>query len=229
MFPHLSRWSTLRTVLAITISQRSLIVNVLLSLMSCLYVTSEGQQRKQLSAPKLELTGVVRNSEYCSASNLRLTLQLSFHNPGLRPVLLRKDGFRVGRYKVSRDEQQLRAGKYELNVAPMMNSVGILKYRLEDKATDQSAFITLEPTATHKVLIQLNIPFIEESKQRSQDSLAPGDYVLQVLVWTWLDSQSFATQSREKWKDRGYLWTKSITSEPMPFTVTKERIISACN
>lgn len=197
--------------------------------MFCPYAESEGQQRKQLSAPKLELTGAVRDSVYCSAANLRLTLQLSFHNTGSRPILLRKDGFPVGRYKVSRDKQQLRAGKYELNIAPMMNSVGILKHRLEGKAIDQSAFITLEPAATHTVLIQLNIPFIEESKQRSQDSLAPGDYLLQVLVWTWLDSQSFATQSREKWKDQGYLWTKSITSEPIPFTVTKERIISACS
>lgn len=212
-------------------NQYALTVIAVVSLLFCLSAEGFTQQRKQTIArgTKLDLTATVVQSAFCSASNLRLSLQLSFHNTGSEPILLRKDGFRVGRYKVSRNAEELMSGKYELNAAPMMNSIEILKFRLEGKPTpDDSVFITLESGTTHTVPIQLNIPFIQEGNGRSQNSLSPGDHSLQILVWTWLDSESFATRLREKWRYRGYLWTKSIASKPIPFTVMKEKLISAC-
>ena len=198
----------------------------------CFGANGVAQHRKQTSAtwPKLELTATVLNSAYCSASNLRLTLQLAFHNTGSEPILLRKDGFSIGRYTVSADAADLMGGKYELNAAPMMNSVGILQYRFEGKVGfNESALVTLEPGDTHQVVVPLSIPFIKEAKQRSSTSLVPGDHVLQILVWTWLDSEAFATRLRKQWSNQGYLWTKSVISQPIQFGVTREKTISPCS
>jgi hypothetical protein len=226
-----TRRTTERSGKHVSSKQYALIVIAIWSLLFCLSSKAFTQQRKQKNAPgpKLLLTATVVDSAFCSSSTLRLTLELSFNNIGSKPILLRKDGFRVGRYKVSRNAEEMRAGKYELNVAPMMNSIGILKYRLEGKpATDDSGLMTLEPGTTHTVPIELSIPFIEAGKQGSRNSLSPGNHSLEILVWTWIDSESFATRWREKWRDRGYLWTKSVASEPITFTVAQEKVISPC-
>ena len=192
---------------------------------------SHGQQRKlkQESGPKLEMTATIMDSSYCSSSLLRLSLKLSFQNTGTRPILLRRDGFRVGRYTVSRSLDEFRGAKYQMDVAPMMNSVGILRYKLEGKPeTLQSRLVVLEPGNTHTATTEIRIPVTADERRRSQDALAVGDHLLQIVVWTWLDSESFATRSKEMLKDQGYLWTQSIHSTPIPFKVSKERVISPC-
>ena len=202
-----------------------------LALGFCFSGSIYGQNRKVAGSSKalLELKTTVLEANYCSDSILRLTLQLSFQNTGSIPILLRTDGFRVGRYMVSRSEAHLKAAKYELDVAPMMNSIGILKYRLEGRAkTEGAGLVTLEPGGTHTATTHVSIPVSDYKKQDSQGQLEAGSHLLQVVVWTWLDSEAFAARSRETYHSKGYLWTKSMKSDPIPFDVTKERVVSPC-
>ena len=54
----------------------------------------------------------------------------------------------------------------------------------------------------------------------SKDFLHPGNYFLQLKVTTWYYLVP-PEMYREKWRDKGYLWSQNMTSLPMAFTVNK--------
>jgi hypothetical protein len=177
----------------------------------------------------LQLKATVVDSTYCEASNLRLTLQLTFHNTGSVPILLRKEGFRIGRYLINRDLGARRKGKREADVVPMMNSLWVLMNRLEGRTIDESVFVKLEPGGSYIVPMDLHLPFVQEDDSPSPDSLRRGNYLLQVLVWTWLDTETFANHLQYEKNADGFLWTKSVMSELTPFSVGQNKKIKDCN
>jgi hypothetical protein len=179
--------------------------------------------------PMLQLKATVVDSTYCEASNLRLTLQLTFHNTGSVPILLRKEGFRIGRYLINRDLGARRKGKREADVVPMMNSLWVLMNRLEGRTIDESVFVKLEPGGSYIVPMDLHLPFVQEDDSPSPDSLRRGNYLLQVLVWTWLDTETFANHLQYEKNADGFLWTKSVMSELTPFSVGQNKKIKDCN
>jgi len=76
---------------------------------------------------------------------------------------------------------------------------------------------------------------IRSGSSFSNRGLQPGNYVLEIVVGTWLyfavDDKSRIqiqdAQFREKWHQLGFLWSDSMTSQAMSFTVDKDRI-STC-
>jgi hypothetical protein len=94
---------------------------------------------------------------------------------------------------------------------------------------EESSFVTIEPGRSETVTSELYIPFIDDFENVRRHSLSTGDHVLQLVVWTWLDSKSFATRLREEWKSRGFLWTKNVVSQPTPLTISKNKTVSKCS
>jgi hypothetical protein len=58
--------------------------------------------------------------------------------------------------------------------------------------------------------------------------LRPGNYFLQIEVATWTYMEE-AEPFRKAWVDKGYLWSKGVTSQPMPFTLEQNRPIEKCS
>lgn len=69
--------------------------------------------------------------------------------------------------------------------------------------------------------------YLFNQKRKAEQFLKEGSHLLQVDVGSWpyiMDPAPF----RREWRAKGYLWFEGITSEPMPFTIEKDRPIIKC-
>ena len=69
--------------------------------------------------------------------------------------------------------------------------------------------------------------YLFNEKRKAERFLNEGIHFLQVDVGSWpyvADPTSF----RRKWSDKGYLWFEGLTSDPMPFTIEKDRPVVKC-
>jgi hypothetical protein len=199
-------------------------------LILCVACQTNAQQLLSIrgnSKPKLHLKAVILESVYCSSSNLRLHLRLTFQNTGAVPLLLRKEGFHIGEYLVSRDRGGGRKGKREIEASLEVSGFWIMDNMLQDRTFNESPFVRLAPQASHSIPTDIHLNSIDDIDD--PDSLRPGNYLLEVLVNTWFDTRSTATRLQNQYKTEGYLWTKSVMSEPIPFTIAAQKVIKGCN
>ena len=94
-----------------------------------------------------------------------------------------------------------------------------------------SGFVILKPGEAYDVADfrgRVNLP-VNDGSSHSNDYLAPGVHYLLVRMPTWSGTDTLAAQLRKRWEPSGYLWTKPVTSLPMPFTVNKDRLVAKCN
>ena len=63
----------------------------------------------------------------------------------------------------------------------------------------------------------------------SDEKLEPGGYVLQFCVITWNFETASNIAWREEWRDKGYLWTNFLESQPMPFVIDKHPELVQCH
>jgi hypothetical protein len=70
--------------------------------------------------------------------------------------------------------------------------------------------------------------FSMKAEDESGKPLRAGTHLLQLLVATWYYPAVSNVEWREKWRDKGYLWSDSLVSDPMPFTVPKRPAVRDC-
>lgn len=173
-------------------------------------------------APVKFTTSIVKETS-CSPNHLSFELKFTFKNVGSEPIILDKQSF-VGRTMVSESLKAAAAKRYATEIrAHLYADV----FPLSPK--DMTDFAVVQPGETYDLQTRdtrVSIS-IDDGAPRSKDYLRPGSYFLQVEIatWTYLND---AEEFREKWKDRGVLWSKGLTSQPMPFVVTQDRPISKC-
>jgi len=192
-------------------------------------IVSENAQTSRTTADaKLQLTTEIVKAQYFCGSGLKLDLELTFTNVGLVPVILSKRSVTLASYMVSRnvqtasDRQYEQQGRYEADFdssaifdPPVLSDFVVIQPREK---------YVMKPT---RIRVDVDI--------RSGDSnrgLQAGNYVLEIVIGTWryfaVDDNSRIqlqdTQFREKWHQIGFLWSDSMTSRAMPFTVDRDRI-----
>lgn len=96
--------------------------------------------------------------------------------------------------------------------------------------SDMSNFVIIQPgdaydLETGQTRVSL---YVSEDGQESKDNLFPGSYFLQVEVATWTYFED-ARKFKKAWSEKGYLWTKGLTSQPMAFVVKENQPISKCS
>lgn len=174
-------------------------------------------------APRLEFTTSIVKEKSCSPNHISLELRFIFKNVGTEPIIIDKQTF-VTRTMISRNLKAASAKRYETQIrADLFDDV----FPLSPK--DMTDFAVVQPGETYDLQTRdtrVSIS-IDDGAPRSKDYLRPGSYFLQVEIatWTYLND---AEEFREKWKDRGVLWSKGLTSQPMPFVVAQDRPISKC-
>ena len=152
---------------------------------------------------------------------LRLMLNLTYSNTGNRPILLDKKSSLVFRRLLSSNLKAASERKYDYDESSSfigvreMQAAGI---RLES-TPELDSFIILKPKESYSLKTELILRLYDGTKD-TEDFLHPGTRFLQLSVATWY---YFADPDRyrEKWSNEGYLWSKDITSVPMPLTVEK--------
>jgi hypothetical protein len=89
-------------------------------------------------------------------------------------------------------------------------------------------FVTLIPNGTYETKTAARVFVFRKNRSEIASAVGNGKHFLQVRVSTLYGSRENADQLAESWKDRGKLWTNSVVSEPMPFTVVAKRKLVKC-
>ena len=176
---------------------------------------------RNTSPAKLQLKTSIVEERYCSTGDLQLVLRLTFKNVGRQSVILYKDSKIIGRYKVSRPN----ARRYEIDVSPMKT---LLNSGLRSDAPDESSFVTLRSGQSHSIDVDLHLAIYDGMKS-TEHFLRPGVHILCIAVWTWYYQPSSAKAFRTRWRSKGVLWSDTVESMPMVFSVEKQPKLSVCS
>lgn len=169
----------------------------------------------------LRLSTTIVNERYCLEEGfrtLRWTLKLTYTNDGTVPILLDRKSTLIYRTMVSSAHKAAAARRYIYDQSVMFTNLNKAGMRGSNDP-EAEAFITLRAGESYNVLKESGVNLFNGTKN-TKDFLDAGDYFLQVGVATWY---YFAEPEayRERWREKGYLWSNNMTSEPMPFTVQR--------
>jgi len=172
---------------------------------------------------RLQLTTTVVRERSCFPGHLGLALKFTFRNVGEEPVIVDKRSF-IERAFVSRTLKAASVRKYEQEIRADQYDGSYFDL------PDMSTFVIIRPGESYdlensQTRVSLSV---DQGTPRTKDGLHTGSYFLQVEVATWFYFAD-ATQSQRKWRDKGYLWSEGLTSQPMPFTVEPNRPIVKCS
>jgi hypothetical protein len=163
---------------------------------------------------QLELTKDLIELRYCSDDRLEFVVRLNFSNKGEGPVVLERRWRSSSAYLVSRTFENAIKKKYEFIVHKLRG------YDPTDLVPDESSFILLKPGESYSLEQTLRL--------NNRKSMRAGHHVLQMVVDNWPYLRASNIEWRERFRNRGYLWTDSTTSVPMPFMLAKKATIVEC-
>ena len=167
----------------------------------------------------LELTASIIDQRYCSDGGLIFRLRYNFRNKKGETILFDKRSSIVPGYEISRNAQLAAAGKHKISVHYLLGIDG--KLLTLDPNPDISQFVTLKAGESYSSDHEFRV-------LGSDEKLEPGGYVLQFSVITWNYEAASNIAWREKWRDKGYLWTNFLESQPMPFVMDKHPEFVQC-
>lgn len=181
----------------------------------------------------LRLTTKVLTQRYCKepgsdvSDNLRIKLGLRYANVGSRPLILYKHENTVFREMISRDQLDAAAHRYVWDFSLTVVTGG--KDATIDSPVPGASFIVLRPGQFFDGEAETTV-FVRRGRAgKESDGLLPGEYVLQVAVSTWPESESLAERLRTRWQGIGSLWFRDITSAPMLLRIEKNRKLVNCS
>ncbi len=171
---------------------------------------------------KLKLTTSIVDEHYCADQRVHYSLLFKFTNVGQQAMIL--DRFRpvVSQYMVSGSQRAASARKYQAHARTLL---GLDEEAMDAQSNlDESRFIVLKAGNSYEVKETFSLS-IQDDRGRP---LRSGRHILQVVVLTWYHPRTSNIEWREKWSQRGYLWSDSVLSDPMPFVVPKRLSVSHC-
>jgi hypothetical protein len=167
----------------------------------------------------LELTAGIIDQRHCIDGSLIFTLRYNFHNRKGETILLDKRSSLVSGYTISRNARLAAEGKHKIYVSGLLGIDG--KLLTLDPNPDISQFVTLKAGESYSSDHEFRV-------LQSDERLKPGSAVLQFTVLTWHYVKVSNIEWREKWRDKGYLWTNFLESQPVPFVIDKNPQIVQC-
>ncbi len=178
--------------------------------------------------PQLKLESKIVSQYYCRGDadldRLTLNLNLKYTNVGSETIILSRDSSEIGQMLVSMDDNGV-IGKREASPVFTWMSSG---KRTATTADWNRLFVTLKPKETYETKTVAGIFVFRENSSDIDGGVGNGKHFLQLRVSNWYGSAENADQLQKSWKNRGKLWTDSIMSEPMRFTVVPKRRLVKC-
>lgn len=178
----------------------------------------------------LELSTKIVSSEYCvgdpELDSLRVNLRLIFANKGRGPIILYKRSSLISRIMISQNVADSAAKRFEVNSSlTQLTSGGSKCYK---GSAPNNCFVVLQPNSTYEIETVTSLFVVRGDARQIAGAVKSGDHVLQVEVITWHESDKVAENLRGRWRRYGTVWYEPVTSDPMPFTVEKERKVANC-
>ena len=171
----------------------------------------------------LVLSTRIMDRKYPAADRVELKLQLRFTNTGRHPRILYQPALLLVETAVFEDAEPANRDVFGevAGISVLPHPYSFIRWEEMIKNRPIKDLIIIPPRGTHEMeqLVTLRI----RSRTRKQQNGANDDrYKLTVKVSTWNDSeQKLAANLCRKWRRLGVLWSETIESEPMVFTVER--------
>lgn len=178
----------------------------------------------------MQLTIKVVGETYCEGDSeldgLRLDVLFKYTNVGTQPLIVYKGSNLVSRTMVSRNMDDARAKRFELNsTLTQVTSGGDECFT---GPVPNKCFAILTPNSSYEVQGVVGIFVLRETARRIDGAIESGNHVLQAEVVTWPTSNELAKKLSKLWEQSGSLWYRPVVTEPIQFDVKKERCLVDC-
>lgn len=183
----------------------------------------------------MRLTLKITDSRYCVGDDeidgLQLKLRFVFENGTTGPLILCKLPPEPTRVMIARTLADAAAQQYEIDFTQTWYS---------DKANDESSacykeaapgncFVTIAAGSSYEVDGDVRVFAVRGDVKDVPGAVKSGEHALQLVVPTWNESAKLAQELNNRWRSHGTLWSRPLTSEPLTFTIDKDRKVVACN
>jgi hypothetical protein len=199
-----------------------------------LRVAESTTQQTQKPAP-LNLRLNISDSRYCVGDDeidgLQLKLRFVFENRSTGPVILFKRSPTPTRVMIARNLGDASAQQYELDFT--------MTWYSERSSDDGSAcykevapgncFVTIAAGSSYETDGEVRVLAVRGDSNDVPGAVKSGEHVLQLVIPTWDESAKLAQEVAGRWHSHGVLWYQPLTSEPLTFTIDKERTVVECN
>jgi hypothetical protein len=186
------------------------------------------------ASPSLKLRLKLTSSQYCvgdeELDRLDLKMRFVYENSGSLPVILYKSSPMPARLMIARTVEAAVAEKFELDFTQTWYST---------KGSDEGSncyqgvaptncFLTVAPGASYEADGEVGVFVVRGDVRDIEGAVKSGEHVLQLVIPTWNESYKLAQEVERRWRSHGSLWSKPLKSEPLAFTVDKERTVIEC-
>jgi hypothetical protein len=213
-----------------------------LLILVCAFVTAKDIRVAESTPPlnqqqrdgSLWLTLKLVSSQYCTGDDeidgLLLKLRFVYENRGTGPVILYKNPPTPTRVMISRSLRDAAAQQYELDFSLTWYS---------EKASDQEnkcykgaaptdCFVTIPAGNSYEADGDVRVFAVRGDVADVPGAVKSGEHALRLVVPTWEESGKLAQELTSRWRSNGRLWSEPLTSDPLAFTVDKERKVVEC-
>jgi hypothetical protein len=172
----------------------------------------------------LQLVTEIIKQTYCDGPDpellsLRFLLRLSFTNIGKRQLILERGQKQVPVIRVSKTAENAIVHRFEATINNYIitgNSMAPTSLKIRTF----SSLVVLPPGESYRTIAEVSV--LVPRANPAPSVINPGHHYLQIGVWTWDESQREAKVIRRKWRKKGILWSQTVESKPMPFTVVPQ-------
>lgn len=184
------------------------------------------------SSPTLRLKIKVAEQRYCKSqvsrkTSLLMKLQLNYTNVGEEPIILYKSSSDIIEFMISRNLENMTIGQFDVRATQTAVTDGMPLH--VDDLSPGKFFAIVSPGKSFEVRSELSLEVLPNNNDTSLPSiLATGKHYLQIRVATWPMADASVANLRERWKNIGVLWSDSVISLPIQFTVEKQSKIPLC-
>ncbi len=182
------------------------------------------------SEPAIQLQASVQKATYCGSAedeavSLQLRLLLRYRNAGKDPVILSRGASLIPEAVVGRGQIDGTVREKEASWTNT-NYTGGSEPAFSD-AWPNPAYVLLKAGETFSTYGDLAVVFAPKFSSLAA-TLGPGRHLLQFWAGAWSYSGESDDRVRKAWQSKGYLWTKSVRSEPVQLTIDAHPTFQKC-
>lgn len=202
-------------------------------IVAALWMAGAGSARAQTETPEqsLIISASIVSQQYCANNSNMMTLQMRLHlrytNAGTQKLILYRgdDLFYQAKIRAARAEA-VGARPYEIVV------LNARYLEIENEPVEQPSpgklFVILQPGASYETETMVGVGLVAQSAARDRHAIMEGEHTLQIIVSTWYRSQALAEKLRRLWQRKGFLWSRTIASNEIPFKAERPQSPLPC-